>query len=273
MAQKTVPKSLRLTYFKNWESCSIISKNNYSKLFFFEYNIYMYLKFLCNGKHFTLNKIKIKKQINSFRIYVSIIKQTLPPYLLKKKIETISNPLYHEKNNIIQNLQTYCNKLSLNFNIQLFIFFPTPKILQKKKQFYIVQKKLKKYRFMNNQYEIIRIICMSLWTQSVVFLNNYLIKNLKNNNKQLYYLRSFEKILNKLFDKFPNFIGYKIQWKGRLNGKERAKKIVFNLGIIPLNTIKYNIQYDIQEVITPAGVCSLRVWLLFNSKNLNVISK
>lgn len=276
MSKKIIPKSFRLNYFKNWESSSIVLKENYSSLFFFEYNIYIYLKKLCISQHITLNKIKIKKKNNSFRIYVSLYNKNSPSKNLnninQNKEKTDLDLLNEKKQQIVQNLQNYCQVFLLNYNIQLYFFVPKLQNTLKKK-FKYLQHRLNLQgglpMYWQTLYSLIFIV---IWTQSVSLLNNFIIKNLKKNKSHLYYLRNFEKIFNKIFSQFPNFVGYRIQWKGRLNGKQRAKKIIFKEGIIPLNTIKYNIQYNFQEVVTPAGVCSLKTWLLFNN-NKNVSTK
>lgn len=272
MAQKIIPKSFRLNYFKNWESSSIVSNENYSNLFFFEYNVSRYLKTLCIKKQIILNKIKIKKQINSVKIYVSLYRQTVRTKTLDKLTKQGSRidlmDLVNKKNKIENNLQKYCKSFGFGFDIQLLFFIPRLQ-KQKKRQYYNIKKHLKKQGLSRQSVYLYTPIFMAIYTQSVVFLNNFLIKNLKTTKKHVNYLRNFEKTFNFFFNKFPNFIGYKIQWKGRLNGKERAKKIVFKAGTIPLNTIRYDIKYDIQEITTPAGVCSLRTWLLFdNTKNV-----
>lgn len=276
MSQKIIAKSFRLNYFKNWESSSIVLKENYSDIFFFEYNIYIYLKKLCTNKQLLLNNIKIKKSTNSFRIYVSL-------YKIAKPFNGFSNVnqnqdqndfilLKEKKQQMIQNLQNYCQIFQLNYRIQIFFFRPTLQQTLKKKYKHLRYKlgsQRNLPRYWRSLYSPIFVV---IWTQSVLLLNNFLIKNLQKTKNHLYYLRNFIKLFSKIFNRFPNFIGYKIQWKGRLNGKQRARKVIFKEGIIPLNTIKYNIQYNFQEVITPSGVCGLKTWLLFNN-NKNVITK
>jgi ribosomal protein S3 len=276
MAQKIIPKSFRLSYFKNWESSSIILRENYSNLFFFEYNVYIYLKKLCISQQITLNKIKIKKKRNSFRVYVSLFyKPSSYKIDNQKNYKSINADLVSlskKKEVIIQNLQNYCQSFLLGFDIDLYFFVPglgkTKKKIYNRLRYKLnVQGGLPMY--WKTLYSLMFKI---IWSKSVYLLNNFLIKNLKTNKKHLYYLRNFEKIFNKIFKQFPNFIGYKIQWKGRLNGKQRAKKIVLKAGKVPLNTLQCHIKYDFQEVITPSGVCSLKTWLLF-SKRKNVITK
>ena len=72
--------------------------------------------------------------------------------------------------------------------------------------------------------------------------------------------------LPKFFKIFSNFLGYRLQFKGRLNGSKRKKKLVYQKGKIPLNTLKYDIQYYFNEFKTPSGVCSIKFWV-FLKKN------
>jgi len=59
---------------------------------------------------------------------------------------------------------------------------------------------------------------------------------------------------------FSNFKGYRLQFKGRLNGSKRKKKLVYQKGKIPLNTLKYDIKYHFNEFKTPSGICSIKFW-------------
>ena len=42
-------------------------------------------------------------------------------------------------------------------------------------------------------------------------------------------------------------------------------KIVMKSGKTPLNTLKYNVKYDYKEVLTPYGICSLKIWLFYKN--------
>jgi ribosomal protein S3 len=72
-------------------------------------------------------------------------------------------------------------------------------------------------------------------------------------------------MLKFLFDVFVSFKGYKISFKGKINKAARARKRVHQYGRIPLTTLNESIIYSEQEVFTPGGMCTLKVWLFFNT--------
>jgi ribosomal protein S3 len=43
--------------------------------------------------------------------------------------------------------------------------------------------------------------------------------------------------------------------------------MVFQKGKIPLNTLKYDIQYHFNEFKTPSGICSIKLWVFFKPSN------
>lgn len=66
-------------------------------------------------------------------------------------------------------------------------------------------------------------------------------------------------------------LGYKLQVKGRVNGAKRKRKIIYQEGQIPLNSLNKNIQYTFDEFITKSGVCSIKMW--FYLKDINKTKK
>ncbi len=262
MGQKIIPKSFRLNHAKNWESSWIVRENQYSNLFYYDFNIRNYLKIICNRLFVNCGNIIIKqKGANSFQIYLNIYTY----HRGKKKFNNFESDMYEKKINIQENLQKYCNYFNLNFNIKLYLVSINSVTLKQRfrlsRLFYYYTGK--KHGTPRPLHFLLNVFNTALYLQSIDLLMNFLIKNLKKTPRHLQYLRQANIVLSKLYKGFNNLIGYKIQWKGRLNGKERARKIVFKEGPISLNTIQSNLKYSCREVVTPAGVCSLKVWLLF----------
>lgn len=75
MGQKIIPTNFRLNHFKNWESSWVVPKSQYADVFYFEHNIRKFLQTLTNRNFLNCNKIKIKKQANSFQIYLYLDNQ------------------------------------------------------------------------------------------------------------------------------------------------------------------------------------------------------
>lgn len=89
---------------------------------------------------------------------------------------------------------------------------------------------------------------------------------MKNKKRHKKLISNIEKDLKNLFLLYPFFIGYKLQLKGKINGKKRSKKWIIQKGKLPLNTFKTNIYYDMQHINTPSGICCIKVWLCFLKK-------
>lgn len=260
MGQKIIPTNFRLNHFKNWESSWVVPKSQYADVFYFEHNIRKFLQTLTNRNFLNCNKIKIKKQANSFQIYLYLDNQKR-----KKPFHDLIN-LQKKKHIIEKNLQKYAEHFKLNYTVKFYIINLNFKILKKGYFFYRVIQYLKKKKINHKTKNFFGIVNMSIYTQNVYLLNQFLIKNLTKTPRHLQFLKTINILLYQLYQKYPNFKGYKIQWKGRLNGRERARKMVYTAGSIPLNTINNNIKYNYQKVITPAGVCGLKTWFLFDSK-------
>lgn len=262
MGQKIIPKSFRLDHKKNWESSWVVPENQYSNFLLFDINIRKYLKTICNRLSINCGNIVIKqKGINSLQIYLNIYTY----HRGKKKYNNFELEMYEKKINIEENLQKYCNYLGLKLKIKLYLVSITSITLKQRfklaKLFYYFTGK--KHGIHKSLHFLLNVLNTAIYLQSIDLLMNFLIKNLKKTPRHLQYLRQVDIVLSKLFKGFTNLIGYKIQWKGRLNGKERARKVVFKEGPISLNSINSNLKYSCREVITPAGICSLKVWLLF----------
>ncbi len=251
MGQKTIPQSLRLDHLKNWNSNWISEKNDYSKLFYFDYTLREYITKICKKDNLNISKINIKKNNQYLEIYLSFY-------------------LYKEKKNITEKLQkdidAYLLYLNLPFSSRVYIINNTIGNLNIKSMFYKNFKNKKKLsRINSNFYNFINTSYIAFYTQSVELISDYLIKDLKRIPKHRQYLNNINKILIKQYNIFENCLGYKIQLKGRVNGRERSNKIVMKSGKTPLNTLKYNIKYDYKEILTPYGICSLKIWLFYKN--------
>jgi small subunit ribosomal protein S3 len=57
--------------------------------------------------------------------------------------------------------------------------------------------------------------------------------------------------------------GYRIEIKGKMNGRPRKKKRVISSGPMPFSSINSNINYFFSESFTKYGVFGIKVWLFF----------
>lgn len=56
-------------------------------------------------------------------------------------------------------------------------------------------------------------------------------------------------------------VGIKISCAGRLNGAEIARTEKFKQGMIPLHTLRSNIDYACQKALTTYGIIGVKVWI------------
>ena len=56
-------------------------------------------------------------------------------------------------------------------------------------------------------------------------------------------------------------VGVKISCAGRLNGAEIARTEKFKQGVVPLHTLRANIDYSCQEAMNSYGVIGVKVWI------------
>ena len=225
----------------------ISKKKNYSFFFYFNFIIKIYLKKLFNQKFIILNNIIIKKKLDNFLIYIYINKN--------KKIKINKNKIEKNINNylFINNFTMFSKIFLINLNIK---FFRKGQEFYKIFKFYKNQKKLQNLLF---------ILSISIYSKNPKFLNFFLIKNLEKIKNHTQYLRLVNNILKNFFIKYKNFLGYKIQLKGRINGIKRARKIFIQSGRIPLTSLNLDIKSNSNQILTRYGICSLKVWLFFSN--------
>lgn len=251
MGQKIIPISLRLNKNENWHSKWIVEKNQYSSLLHFDLEIRKYFENIYNLKNFKLiklNTVKISKNIN---IYIYIRQHSKNFYKLPY-------------NKIIDQLNLYYKK----HNIKLFIKNVKLKdlnILKKNlgKIFYLIKKNNK---INKNVKKMIYNFSYALYTKNINMISYYIKQSLERKKSHKKYIKNINNILQEFFRIFSNFLGYRLQFKGRLNGSKRKKKLVYQKGKIPLNTLKYDIKYSFNEFKTPSGICSIKLWV-FLKKN------
>lgn len=251
MGQKTIPQSLRLNYLKNWQSDWSLDKNNYAKLFYLEYTVRQYLQKFCKRNSLSIHKIKLIKNDQTLNLYLHF-------YDLKREENTLLKTFQPEFEGYVNR---YLATLPLALSAKVFIINAT---LGNLNIGYLFYQKFKNFPLMAlHFYSFVNLSYMAFYTQQAHLINGYLVQTLQKNPKHRQYLRNINKILYKQFRIFGNCLGYKIQFKGRVNGLQRSKTLVLKAGKAPLNTLNCHISYDFQEVVTPYGTCSLKTWLFY----------
>lgn len=292
MSKITTSTSLRLNLHKNWKSDWIINKNNYSKFFLFDKTIRTYINKICTTKKSHCQKIIFKKKNNQIYIYVYIFdyfwrqkkkhrkelkyfkylnKNKKKLYLKKKnkifKKKKIKKKINDLNINIVKlnnYINLYLKKINLPLTANIFFIKHNFRNYKMHRVFYEVLKYLKKKKIFS---PFLNILTTVIYTQNAELLNLFLIKNLMKNLRHKQFFKKINFILQKLLQTYSNFKGFKIQFKGKINGASRARKLSIQGGVIPKTTLKYPIKYDFKPLTTSAGVCSFKTWLFFNKLN------
>ena len=252
MGQKIIPISLRLNKNKNWNSKWIVHNSEYSNLLHFDLELKQYFINIFNYKNLKLINLKIRKTSNNINIYVYIQKNTKKYYLLSY-------------NKIINHLNLYYS----NNNIKLFIkniqFF---ELIKLRKNLKFIFNKIKKNKRINkNIKKMIYNFSYAFYTKNINIITFYIKQTLERKKTHKKFITNINNMLEEFFKIFSNVIGYRLQFKGRLNKSKRKKKMIFQKGKIPLNTLKYDIKYHFNEFKTPSGICSIKLWVFFKSLN------
>ena len=249
MGQKIIPQSLRLNKTKNWNSNWIDDKVNYSKFFYFEYTLEQYLKKYGKRKGFVVTDVFIKQNNNYLDVNICA-------FIIDTKKMGMAQELVKDTEIIVKD---YLNELGFNYYIPRINLLDYNWLFFRLKSMFASKKK--KYPF--KIFRFLGAVHIGIFSKNIAVISNFLIENLKKTPRHKQYLSNMNKILQKRYKTFKNCLGYKIQFKGRINGASRSRKLVLCEGKTPLNTLKYDIRYDFREVITPHGVCSLKFWVFY----------
>lgn len=235
MSQRTIPKSLRLHNLKNWESYWISQNKEYSNYFFIEYQIKMFINkiFQKYRNNFFLDKIVINK-VNNY-LLVKINYETNPQKPLSVKIENL-NPKLDILSNVIKDY--FDGKYIINIEFSEIGFkilskkFKKSTLNQKQRELFSKSKSIKNKKLLD-------FITLLIKYKKIEILNAFLGVNLKKAIKHVKYLKSINSILNLLLKLQPKYLkGYKIQFKGRVNGNSRSRVVTYQQGKTPFNTLE-----------------------------------
>ena len=253
MGQKTIPTSLRLNKNKNWNSKWIVEKNEYSSLLHFDLEIKQYFETIFNHRKFKLFQTNIIKTSKNIKIYIYV-----------QKLPSIKNYKIYSTT-----ITRYFNLYYANHNIKIFI-----KSTYGNQYKGFVQSLGKIYRFIkktNRMTPLLRKMIYkftySLFFKKTIIISSFIQQLLKKKKSHKKQIRLINRVLKKFYSIASNLVGYRLQFKGRLNGSKRKKKLIYQEGKIPLNTLKYNIQYNFNEFKTPSGICSIKLWVFFQKSH------
>ena len=257
MGQKIIPISLRLNKKENWHSQWTVDKLNYSNLLHFDLEVRKYFENIFNYKNLKLIKLNVVKSSKNINIYIYVHQHPKNYYNL-----SYNKMIYH------------FNSYYKNHNIKFFIKKIKLEDLKKlKKTVGKVFRFIKKNNKINNHTrKMIYNFSYAFFTKNINMISYFIKQNLEKKKTHKKQIKIINNILQEFFKIFSNFLGYRLQFKGRINKSKRKRKEVYQKGKIPLNTLSYDIKYHFNEFKTPSGICSIKFWAFLKKKKY-VISK
>ena len=127
----------------------------------------------------------------------------------------------------------------------------------------------KKDFYRQNFLYISNFVLLALINKSSKVLSLGISMVLKKLVKHNQFLRLLSKVLFiyykyfSLLKKKKTIKGYRIEIKGKINGKPRKKKRVISSGPMPFSSVDCNISYYFSESFTKYGIFGVKVWLFF----------
>ncbi len=108
-------------------------------------------------------------------------------------------------------------------------------------------------------------------TQTLVKFMGEQFKRLPKNRKQFRLLKFLQQSLKIFCRQRKEFIGFKLQIKGRLNRRNRTHKWTFNQGILPTQTHTTRIEYGYSEGLTRSGLIGIKLWFFYKKNFKNTL--
>ena len=251
MGQKVLPISLRLQKEKNWQSQWISDNHDYPSLLHFDLEIRRLCERTINNEKDNTNLLNLKIRRISNNIWIYVYVQKAP-----------KGQLTHLK--IRQLVRVLNASWKGRYHVKMFFFpvlTPQPLFQRATKAIFPVVKK--RFRINFKIKKLIYMFINALFNYQFQVLTEFLKDNLQKRKRHRGYIYFFNNVLTSLFHVHSRWMGYKLQIKGRINGSKRKRKMVFQKGKMPLNTLKYPIQSTFNEFKTPSGICSIKMWFFF----------
>lgn len=246
MSQKVNPNNFRVNITNNWES-EWYAENKYSVFIQEDLIIREYLMRKLS-KRFTLGSCIIQRQINNtLTITLSLYTNKL---LKKRKKQRIRAELRE----ILDQLAELLNKT---------IILKTQRIYRKYKK----NRRNKRLKFHWRKFYKLYLFLRLMFQKPDIYLIAQQLKIEFEKEKRHTNLIQFLKreiILNQYLNKKNcPLMGIKIQFKGKLNGRQRGAIQSIQIGQMPLNRLSVPIQYTQIDALTRTGVCGIKIWLAY----------
>ena len=253
MGQKVNPNSFRLNVTRGWSS-EWYGKQKYPIYLQEDLFIRNYIFRKLNKSHF-LGSCLIQRSINN-TLNIHLITYT------KKKKKYL-------KSQRIKMLNLLSKFTNMNIHFKIIRFYPRYNFKKKRK---FLKWKWRRFQHINEFFKIMR------FKPNADLISNFLKKEIeKQKTKKKQNINFFQFLKQEIFkpsnfnkSKLSPVLGLKIQFKGRLNGKRRARKQFIQVGSIPLSSLHIPIQYSNVTAFTKYGSYGIKVWVAFKQMKYNL---
>lgn len=257
MGHKSNPISFRLKK-RLFNDSQWFANYNYSKVLHDDLKVREIIISLLNRTNIITNQILIRRTSQGFFVFIYCYSR-----LSLNKLDLTDE--------LVQAIKTYTGIIDQNLNISIYNYNNIYPFAKNKKLKSIV-KSFKYLKKINNSKDLIHLAYIAVKTKNVQGFCNLLSKTLKR--------KSHQQIINfattlfcKLMQEEMDFIGTRISFKGRLNGKLRAKKMYIQRGSVSLHTTYATIAYHQGTTYSKYGTFGLKIWLCFTKSTINFLNK
>ena len=262
MSSKSNPIAFRLS--KNDISQSQwYAYNNYATILHDDLMIQEMIKYTYQRKFLSwVNQIVIRRTSRGIFIFI---------YAFTSRDVGMESNLFQTKQ-LESMIQKYLN--IQNQKIQIFSYnYYNLYNLEKNELFNEISNTFGHLRWLSLQKEFLRLAFVAVYSRNVTAFCNFVgvrLARVKRHKKIIFIVRQ----LLSEFILFKNdLVGVRIRFKGRLDGKPRAKQMFLQTGHVPLHTISATISYHLTHVYSKYGTFGLRIWLCFTHSNIEFFNK
>jgi len=271
MGQQSNPNSLR-PQNKNLRGHPIWDKPNFN---YITQNIHKLVTACCKSSNLYLNEIYINLSHDYIFIEIKILhlyNTTSVTKAVNRFIPPNNSKHQHSWRNFLRRIYL-CQRLILDFTglkkIKLKITRTIvhsrsiPIKVRQKTTFYLKKYNKVKFNYAHAGIKILYLIAKQKTT--VQSLTSFIKNNIRTRSKRKKHI-DFLKFLKHCFESLKThkvIKGIKIQIKGRFGHKPKGRSKIwkYQLGTIPLNTLKVPIQYNYKQAQTKLGAVGIKAWI------------
>nr|AAG23674.1 ribosomal protein S3 [Thraustochytrium aureum] len=226
-----------------------------------------------------LNFMSNKTRAYGFRVQINTVVFNIVNTFIEKN-NMILNSFRIEENPFFYGLYaTYYEKGSLVVDFYLFV-----KLLCKYIEFFFLKKPIKIYlisikptsngkffrsRGLKDIQDVLQILDNFPLHKT---LNFFICAQLEKENHHQKIIDTIFQQVKINFQFYTKVKGIKISIKGRVNGSDRSKTHLLELGSIPLNSFNANIFFNFQHVVTAFGVYGVKIYINYSNNFKNETS-